>query len=141
MSCYPDEQWLPSSPQSFRIQGGATAPARARDHVRSYLDPDESGTCAFDAVLIASELVTNSVLHANVDTRGTLSLDLATLGDHLRIAVTDAGSLRRPRLLPARPGRPGGMGLRMVDQLSSAWGVERDAVGATCVWCDLPLGD
>jgi anti-sigma regulatory factor (Ser/Thr protein kinase) len=96
---------------------------------------------ASDAVLIVSELVTNSVLHANIDAQQTLSLELTTLGDHLRIAVTDTGSALHPRLLPPHPDRPGGAGLRMVDELSVAWGIERDPAGLTRVWCELPLDD
>ena len=79
------------------------------------------------------------MLHANIDARQTLALELTTSGDHLRIAVTDTGSALQPRLLPRQPDRPGGMGLRMVDQLAVAWGVERDPAGVTRVWCELPL--
>jgi anti-sigma regulatory factor (Ser/Thr protein kinase) len=107
--------------------------------VLSHLDPEATHVHASDAALIVSELVTNSVLHADIDTHQTLSLELTTLNDHLRIAVIDPGSPLLPRLLPLDPARPGGLGLRLVDQLSSAWGVERDADGTTRVWCDLPL--
>jgi anti-sigma regulatory factor (Ser/Thr protein kinase) len=140
---------VPSSPRSIWIRGGDGAPERARKHVRSQLDPDvgvlsqldpDVGALrASDAVLIVSELVTNCVCHANVGIDQTIFLELTTLGDHLRIAVTDPGSEFEPRLLPADPLAPGGLGLRVVDHLSSAWGVRRDAAGATRVWCDLPL--
>jgi anti-sigma regulatory factor (Ser/Thr protein kinase) len=107
--------------------------------VLSHLDPDGTGVRASDAVLIVSELVANSVLHANIDTHQILSLELTTLDDHLRIAVIDAGSALQPRLLGPDPGRSGGFGIRLVDQLSAAWAVERNPAGTTRVWCDLPL--
>jgi anti-sigma regulatory factor (Ser/Thr protein kinase) len=141
MSAAQDERRPPSPPRSFRIQGGAGAPGRARDHLLEYLDPAGTSTRASDAVLIVSELVTNSVVHADVDARQTLSLELATCDHHLRITVTDAGSGLQPRLLPAHPERAGGVGLRMVDQLAVSWGVDRDPAGLTRVWCELPLDD
>jgi anti-sigma regulatory factor (Ser/Thr protein kinase) len=85
--------------------------------------------------------VTNSVLHANIDARQALSLELTRSEHRLRITVTDTGSALQPRVLPADPDRPGGVGLRMVDQLAVAWGVDRDPAGSTRVWCELPLDD
>lgn len=136
MSAYPSEQESAPTSRSFRIQGGDGAPGRARGHLMSHLAPDAISSS--DAVLIVSELVTNSVVHAGIDAHQTLSLELTTLDDHVRIAVIDGGSALRPRLLARDPGRPGGLGLRLVDQLSSAWGVERSAAGTTRVWCDVP---
>ncbi len=124
---------------SVRIRGGDGAPARARRHVVSYFDGEASGLPATDAVLLVSELVTNSVLHAKVRNDQALVLELTTLADHLRIVVTDPGSHLEPRIVPADPTTPGGFGLRLVDHMCSAWGVARDAGGTTRVWCDLPL--
>jgi hypothetical protein len=80
-------------------------------------------------------------VHADVDARQTLPLELATCDHHLRVTVIDAGSGLAPRLLPVHPERAGGVGLRMVDQLSVSWGVDRDPAGLTRVWCELPLDD
>jgi anti-sigma regulatory factor (Ser/Thr protein kinase) len=106
--------------------------------VRSRLDSRNCRVRAADAVLIVSELVTNSVVHADVGMNQAVFLELIPLPESLRIAVTDPGSHLEPRLRPVDPATPGGLGLRLVDQLSSAWGVERDPAGATRVWCDLP---
>ncbi|HET6864439.1 MAG TPA: ATP-binding protein [Solirubrobacteraceae bacterium] len=141
MSAARNERRPPSPPRSFRIQGGAGAPGRARDHLLEYLDPAGTSTRASDALLIVSELVTNSVVHADVDAGQALSLELATRDHQLRIAVSDTGSGLQPRLLPAHPERAGSVGLRMVDQLSVSWGVERDLAGLTRVWCELPLDE
>jgi anti-sigma regulatory factor (Ser/Thr protein kinase) len=139
MSASPLQPQPISASRSFELHGGDAAPGRARDHVLSHLDPDATNVYPSDAVLVVSELVTNSVLHADIDNDQMLSLELTTLDDHVRIAVIDPGSPLLPRLLPLDSGRPGGLGLRLVDQLSSAWGVERDPDGTTRVWCDLPL--
>ena len=50
----------------MRIRGGEGAPSRARKSVPSQLEGQIAPTTASDVALIVSELVTNSVLHANV---------------------------------------------------------------------------
>ena len=103
------------------------------------LDAGVSSSRASDAALIVSELVTNSVVHAQVDADRAILLELSAHGDSLRIAVIDPGSALEPRILAADPDMPGGFGLRLVRHMSSAWGVVRQAAGTTRVWCDLPL--
>ena len=43
-------------------------------------------------------------------------------------------------MLPPDPGTPGGRRLFLVDELCETWGVRQD-LGATCVWCEIPLDD
>jgi hypothetical protein len=93
---------------SLRIPGGDDAPTRARRWVRSLLEGQIPATSASDAALLVSELVTNSVVHAHVDGRGALTVEVTTLDDRLRIAVTDPGSPLTPRILPRDPETPGG---------------------------------
>jgi anti-sigma regulatory factor (Ser/Thr protein kinase) len=107
--------------------------------VLSALDGEIASARLLDVALIVSELVTNSVLHAAVGSDQSLTVDLELLGDRLRITVTDPGSPLEPQLLAPGPGTAGGLGLRIVDQLSTAWGVGHDPMGTTQVWCDLPL--
>jgi anti-sigma regulatory factor (Ser/Thr protein kinase) len=123
---------------SMRIPGGDDAPTRARRSVRAQLKGHIPATKATDAALLVSELVTNSVVHANVGPRRALTVELTTLDDRVRIAVTDPGSRLRPRVLPPDPETPGGLGLVLVDELCETWGVWQD-LGLTCVWCELPL--
>lgn len=130
---------LPLPTSSFVIRGGRQAPGRARAHVRSQLNGDADDALRSDAVLLVSELVANSVLHAHVDGDAALVLELTMLDDRLRIAVIDGGSALTPRLRAPDVDRPGGIGLRLVDELSAAWGVERRDNGETRVWCDVPL--
>ena len=129
-----------SSASSIWLRGDEGAPEQARRHVLSHLGGDVPRVRVSDAVLIVSELVTNSVLHASGGFQQAIFLELTTVGDNLRIAVLDEGSNREPHLMPADPATPGGFGLRLVDQLASAWGVVHDVAGTTRVWCDVPLG-
>jgi anti-sigma regulatory factor (Ser/Thr protein kinase) len=123
---------------SFEVPGGAQAPRHARSVMLSHLRHIDR-TVASDAELIISELVTNSVRHAGVGSDQLVTVDLVLLNEHLRITVTDPGCDLVPRLITPVPAGFGGYGLRLVEQLSTAWGVGRDAVGATQVWCDLVL--
>jgi anti-sigma regulatory factor (Ser/Thr protein kinase) len=106
--------------------------------VRSLLEGHIPATSASDAALLVSELVTNSVVHANVGAGRALTVEVTTLDDRVRIAVTDPGSCLRPCILPPDPETPGGLGLMVVDELCETWGVRQD-LGPTCVWCELLL--
>jgi anti-sigma regulatory factor (Ser/Thr protein kinase) len=123
---------------SFGVPGGVGAPRHARSVMSSHLR-DIDRTVASDAGLIISELVTNSVRHAGVGSDQLVTVRLVLLNEHLRLTVTDPGCDLEPRLITEDPEGLGGHGLRLVEQLSVAWGVGRDAVGATQVWCDLVL--
>lgn len=81
--------------------------------------------------LIASELVTNAVRHANTE----IILELSADGDLLRIEVFD-GASGRPEFLDVDPDRPGGLGLPIVEALASSWGVRSDGNGKA-VWAEL----
>jgi anti-sigma regulatory factor (Ser/Thr protein kinase) len=94
---------------------------------------------ASDAVLIVSELVANSVVHAGVGDHEAVLVELTRLEDRVRLSVTDRGSQEEPHIPSLDPEMLHGFGLRVVDQLSLAWGVVRDGAGITQVWCDLPL--
>lgn len=132
----------PSDPRgsvSMRIRGGVDAPSRARRSVVAQLGSHIAPTTASDVALVVSDLVTNSVLHANVGPRRTLTLELTTLDDRVRISVIDPGSRLEPRILPSDHQRVGGAGLLIVNELSEAWGVAHHGKGGTRVWCDIPL--
>ena len=85
---------------SVRIPGGVGAPLRARRSVLSRLGGRLTEPRTADLALIVSELVTNSVLHANVSAEETLSLECTALPDRLRITVTDPGSSLEPHRRP-----------------------------------------
>ena len=88
---------------------------------------------AFDsAALLTSELVTNSVRHS-----GSPWVEVAfTLGTGmLRIEVSDQS---RQTVQPRTPGIDGGWGLRLLGELATRWGVDRQPAGKT-IWFELDL--
>jgi two-component sensor histidine kinase len=126
-------------PISMRIRGGPGAPGQARKSVLSKLDGQLAGDRESDAALLVSELVTNSVLHANVGADQTLTVELTRLPGRLRITVADPGSPLEPRLQRHDLDSPGGLGLFLVDKLAVAWGAGHDDAGSAQVWCELAL--
>ena len=135
----------PSEELALLLRGGAAAPGRARTAVVSWLESALADAQRFNIALIITELVTNSVVHANVGSDRTLTVEATTRGDRLLIAVTDPGSTDpgsqlEPHLARHADRKHDHLGLFLVSQLSSGWGFERDQGGTTRVWCELPLG-
>ncbi len=84
-----------------------------------------------DVRVIASELATNALLHARTDFTLGLMLD----GDRLRVTLADGSSVQpRMRRFDSTESTTG-RGLRMVAELTQAWGVEKDGAGKA-VWCE-----
>ena len=86
--------------------------------------------------LIASELVTNSILHAGLTAEDTLDLHVDNGGPQVRLAVHDGGRGFTPPGPNADPPTFGGRGLVIAAALSDSWGVDCDDNGCT-VWCDI----
>jgi len=86
------------------------------------------------ALLLTSELVTNAILHA----RTPVELSVVVEGDKVLVCVGDR--LEVSDALVAHDHsrtRPGGRGLALVADLSSAWGTHAH-VGGKTVWFVLP---
>jgi anti-sigma regulatory factor (Ser/Thr protein kinase) len=138
-------QWLPAVVRSvgFELAGGSTAPSQARRRVLEALSealkPEERGNMA----LLVSELVTNAVRHAGmVKESDVIKVHAAVAPDRTRIEVCDSGpgfSPGAPRVRNFEDGG-GGLGLVLLDRLSSAWGVAAD--DDVCVWGEFerPMG-
>ncbi len=100
--------------------------------------PDLDPEVAESAVLLASELAENAVLHAGTEFEVDLEVDESVL----TVTVTDRGSgpleahLSEPR---HRYGRAAshGRGLSLVARLATAWGTRHDADGRHAVWFTL----
>lgn len=112
---------------------GPTAISFARREIGSLVD---GRLDADDAVLIASELCTNAILHGQppVVLRATIDAGFLRIEveNHREFESTDLAS---PRRMPG-PDEPGGRGLAIVEALADDWGA-KDADGATCVWAEL----
>jgi LuxR family transcriptional regulator, maltose regulon positive regulatory protein len=90
------------------------------------------------AALLASELVTNAVVHA----RTALELRVELRGPRLHVAVKDQDP-NPGRLLAAKEGTRRGLGLVIVDRIATTWGVRQDVTGGKTVWgaLDLPAAE
>jgi LuxR family transcriptional regulator, maltose regulon positive regulatory protein len=89
---------------------------------------------AGSAALLASELVTNAVLHA----RTALELEVELRGPRLHVAVKD----QDPNLGPVQAAKDGskrGLGLAIVDRIATTWGVRKDGPDGKTVWGALDL--
>jgi transcriptional regulator with XRE-family HTH domain/anti-sigma regulatory factor (Ser/Thr protein kinase) len=90
-------------------------------------------TKTFDAAaLLTSELVTNSVKHAQSE---WIEIDITLTTDRLRIEVTDQS---QATLRPRTPDLDGGWGLTLVGELATRWGVERLTSGKK-IWVEFDL--
>jgi two-component sensor histidine kinase len=122
---------------SLRLPRGPEAPGRARAEVIARFRDRLEDATVYDVALVVSELVTNSVNHPGPDKERELGVEVGVVGDHVLISVSDRGA----QIIPRRDRRSAGdrLGLQLVDRLAGSWGVARDGVGRTKVWCELPL--
>ena len=116
----------------IRIGGGELAPRQARRHVEA-LRPDLRPSVVETTQLLVTELVTNSVRHAGAD-----AVDLAVSVDpaRVRVDVTNAGTPFEPARREEAEEPDPGWGLFLVEELSDAWGVQREA-GRQRVWFEI----
>ncbi|WP_436775532.1 ATP-binding protein [Yinghuangia sp. YIM S09857] len=114
---------LPDMPESAKL---------ARDHVRGPLFAHKLPHLSDDAALLASELISNALLHAE----GRPELRLQLRESTFRIEVVDSGYGVPKAPLPGVE-RTFGRGLWIVERLSCRWGFVRD-IASKSVWCDLP---
>lgn len=145
------------SASSMAVPHGPAGVGAARLRLRNDLgDRDMADSVIDDAVLVLSELLSNSCRYARPlarlsepnspawgdsrtgDRPGGVLVSWQTFGDGtLILEVTDGGAPTRP--LPASPSLTahGGRGLSIVSKLANAWGV-RDAPGEVTVWVAIP---
>jgi anti-sigma regulatory factor (Ser/Thr protein kinase) len=107
----------------FSLRATRTAAARARRALSQLRLPLP---LAFDAQLLVSELVSNSVRHAGLGRDDLIRVTADWPGDRLLVHVRDGGRPRRASpvagsIRPA-PGAESGWGLYFVDRLASRWG-------------------
>ena len=90
------------------------------------------------ALLLASELVTNSVVHSGSAVPGGLvTVTVAVDARAVRVEVTDRSGDGVPALLPTDGGVAGGRrGMRLVDALAARWGYQRGG-GLATTWFEL----
>ena len=91
-----------------------------------------------DARLVASELVTNAVLHSQCASDDLIEVRARLGQSHLLISVHDPGDPdQTPRPKPTADPAHGGFGLRIVQQIARRWGAERP--DGHLVWAELAM--
>ena len=118
------------------VRCDSLAPVCVRRRLAELPDP---GWPPGDAMLVATELVTNAVRHSMSDEQDTVVVSVLREAGHIRISVRDAGRSGGTARISDRGGWFGGLGLKIVEQLTTRWGSSRDADGYE-VWAELPIG-
>jgi anti-sigma regulatory factor (Ser/Thr protein kinase) len=112
---------------------GLEAASTARAVVSDWLDGRAQAEIHDDACLLVSELVTNSVRHADQPPGAPVRLSTFAMDGVLRVEVEDGGHGVVRRRAPD-PGA-GGFGLELVERLAARWGVNHEH--GTRVWFEL----
>jgi anti-sigma regulatory factor (Ser/Thr protein kinase) len=125
-------------PAEAAIPIGMNAPSLARSVIAQWLANHVAPSVLETALLLVSELVSNSVRHSGVPEGEDVVVRVRLWQDGFRLEVENPG--RSGVIAPKAPDvlRGGGMGLQLVQTLSERWGVTRAAEGPTCVWAQLP---
>jgi anti-sigma regulatory factor (Ser/Thr protein kinase) len=121
------------SDMSFELAGGPYAVTAARlalADLEAHVDP----SVAFDVRLLVSELVTNSVQHAQVAAEDSIVLQVAISNATVRVTVRDEGPGFTPPPTPPPEDADAGWGLFLVGQLADSWGVSEEDKG---VWFEI----
>jgi anti-sigma regulatory factor (Ser/Thr protein kinase) len=118
------------------VSGGPGAARRARGLVHRQLAGRVSTLVLGDIALLVTELVANAVRHGGADAGSELHLTLEGGPSALRVEVADPG--RQPHAVVPRATDEdggGGIGLQLVEQLATRWGV--GAGPQTSVWFEV----
>jgi Histidine kinase-like ATPase domain len=118
----------------FEVPCDRSAPVLVR---RRLAEIPDLGWMLGDAMLVATELVTNAVRHSMCGLDDGLLVSVRAGPDHVHICVRDPGiSGGTARILEETDF--GGLGLRIIEQLATHWGSNRESDGYE-VWAQLPL--
>jgi serine/threonine-protein kinase RsbW len=122
-------------PFEVSLAADVDAPAVARAAVTAWMAGHVSETVLTDALLLVSELVANSVRHADARAAAVVSVRARVRADVLCLEVEDGGTSGAIARRAPDLSYGGGFGLNVVEVLSRRWGVDRDA--GTRVWAEL----
>jgi anti-sigma regulatory factor (Ser/Thr protein kinase) len=110
---------FPEQPESV------TAARRFATDVLRDASPEVTATVE----LLVSELATNCIRH----TDSAFDLTIIQSGPEIRVEATDYDA-GKPTMRSPKPTDPSGRGLRIVDALAAAWGVEHRSAQGKTVW-------
>lgn len=120
------------------LAGRAERARVARMFVDAMLGPGHP--CGEAAVLLVSELFSNSVRHSGSGSAGeAVTVAVVAKMGFVRVEVTDRSGSGIPQLRPASCETDGGRGLRLVAALATRWGWRRRGE-QTMTWFELRHG-
>ena len=119
----------------LELEQNQDAPSLARAAVVGFCqDRDFSPSTIATVTLLVSEIVTNAVIHPDVDPPGRIGLNARLHERTIRVEVIDQGRGFTPT--PRDPNQlEGGFGLYLLEKEAARWGV--DATPHTTVWFEL----
>ena len=126
--------------QEILLANEPRAPFLARRHVTQAVSPRTLASDRLDdARLAVSELVSNVLRHAGVPPKDSIGVVIDTAEERLRVEVEQPSSASSAHLVdePDGDGASHGYGLRLVDAVADAWGVEPGPPGR--VWFEIRL--
>jgi anti-sigma regulatory factor (Ser/Thr protein kinase) len=108
---------------SLEVPCDRRAPATVRGALAKQESPD---WLLGDVMLVASELVTNAVLHSGCLDHHLLGVQVRFDDERITISVRDPGLSGGSAGAVASARVAGGWGLRIVEELAERWGADRD---------------
>jgi anti-sigma regulatory factor (Ser/Thr protein kinase) len=117
------------------FDGAPSSVAQARRFARTVLEASGAIDDEWPVAQVVSELATNAVVHAGTP----FVVSIAHDDSRIRIAVTDGRPLARASMRRLSNDTATGRGLRIVQSLGQAWGVDQTDAAKT-VWCELSRG-
>jgi anti-sigma regulatory factor (Ser/Thr protein kinase) len=117
------------------LPADAHAPGAARIVITHCLAGLVARRILDEAILLGSELVTNSLRHADLRVGNPVFVRVHLGAEALRIEVENPGTVGIVTMRPTDPRSGGGFGLQLVEFLAARWGVRR--AHSTTVWFEL----
>ena len=119
----------------LELEHSREAPSMARAAISGFSENrDLDAATLATLTLLVSEVVTNAVIHPDVEPPCGIRLSARIADNRIRVEVTDEGAGFEPRPRdPARSDR--GYGLYLLEQQATAWGVEQGS--GNTVWFEL----
>jgi anti-sigma regulatory factor (Ser/Thr protein kinase) len=122
--------------ETVTLAGRPERARAARAFVSEVLGPGHP--CGDVAVLLVSEIFSNSVRHSGSGAAGeTVTVAVRAGGGVVRVEVTDRAGPGTPELRPASRDAEGGRGLQLVAGLAARWGWRRRRGGWLVTWFEL----
>ena len=121
----------------LELEQNREAPSRARAAIAGFSENrDFDAATLATLTLLVSEVVTNAVVHCDLQPAADICLVARVDRGVLRVEVTDRGRGFTPA--PRDPDRVDrGFGLYLLEKEATRWGVDR--LGGTTVWFELAL--